>query len=279
MMIKTASLTDKVLHIVKEKGTEKEFSGEYDDFEESGTYLCRQCGLALFRSKMKFRSSCGWASFDEEIPGALTRRVEILCSRCGAHLGHAFEGEGYTEKNLRYCVNSLGLDFVTDLEVYDTEEAIFAGGCFWGIEYYMQQLPGVLKTEAGYTGGHLKNPTSNDVMFNSTGHCEAVRVVYNPTRISYETLAKYFFEIHHFSPWDANGPPRPQLYQSAIFYYTDEQKQIAEKLINELEKLAYAVETKVLPVSPFWRAAAFDQHYYQRRGTPAECHRYEKKFP
>src|SRR5262245_17672515 len=117
-MLKTASLPPEILNIVQNKGTEMPFSGEYDELEQSGSYLCRQCGLALFRSQTKFHSGCGWLSFDEEIAGAVSRspdpdgqRVEVLCSRCGAHLGHVFEGEGFTSKNIRHCINSLSLDF------------------------------------------------------------------------------------------------------------------------------------------------------------------------
>src|SRR5438552_3265062 len=136
MILKTASLTDKTLAVTKDKGTEAPFSGEYDDFGEVGTYLCKQCGLALFRSTSKFHSGCGWPSFDEEIKDAVSlrvdtdgRRTEIMCSRCQAHLGHVFQGEGFTAKNIRHCVNSLSLDYVSDMQVVDTEEAIFAAGC------------------------------------------------------------------------------------------------------------------------------------------------------
>src|SRR5579863_10127498 len=118
-MQKTASLTSQILAVIENKGTESPFSGEYDDFAEQGTYLCRRCGLALFRSQTKFHSGCGWPSFDEEIANAVARksdadglRTEILCARCHAHLGHVFQGEGLTNKNLRHCVNSLSLDFV-----------------------------------------------------------------------------------------------------------------------------------------------------------------------
>src|SRR5260221_11584043 len=125
-MNKDASLTPLVSAVVRDKGTERPFSGEYDDFGDSGTYLCKRCGLALFRSQTKFHSGCGWPSFDEEIPGAVSRqtdadgqRSEIVCSRCKAHLGHVFANEGFTAKNVRHCVNSLSLDFVPNLEVKD----------------------------------------------------------------------------------------------------------------------------------------------------------------
>lgn len=242
MITKTASLTDLVLSVVKSKGTEQPYSGEYDDFGESGTYLCRQCGLPLFRSQTKFHSGCGWPSFDEEMKNAVLteldadgRRQEIVCARCHAHLGHVFSGEGFTAKNTRHCVNSLSLDFVADLSVTDTEEAIFAAGCFWGVEYYLQKLPGVLKTEVGYIGGHQKNPTYQDVCNGNTGHYEALRVVYDPAKITYEQLTKYFFEIHDPTQTNGQGPDLGTQYLSAIFYYDEVQKEIAVKLIKQLE--------------------------------------------
>ncbi|SRR5579885_2359877 len=285
MVLKTASLPDIILAVVRNKGTERPFSGEYDDFGDSGTYLCRQCGLPLFRSATKFHSGCGWPSFDEEIKGAVVRerdadgvRTEILCARCHGHLGHVFSGEGFTAKNTRHCVNSLSLDFVPSLDVRDTDEAIFAAGCFWGVEYYFKKLPGVLKTEVGYSGGIKKNPTYQEVCEKTTGHYEVIRVVYDPDKISYEALTKFFFEIHDPTQTDGQGPDIGEQYLSVIFYYNEEQKSTAIGLINELEKMGYQVATKVLPVSTFWRAEVYHQDYYTKTQKQPYCHRYEKKF-
>jgi peptide methionine sulfoxide reductase msrA/msrB len=284
-MLKTESLPLLVRDIVLNRFTERPFTGEYDEFEEAGTYLCRQCGLALFRSQTKFHSGCGWPSFDEEIIGAVKQipdsdgvRTEILCARCNAHLGHVFRGEHLTNKNLRHCVNSLSLDFVADLTVKDSEEAIFAAGCFWGVEYYFKKLPGVLKTEVGYTGGTTSEPNYKEVCSGDTGHVEAIRVLYDPEKINYEQITKYFFEIHDPTQLNGQGPDIGSQYLSEIFYYDESQKKIAQKLKAELENKGLNIATKILPVSIFWRAENYHQDYYERTKSQPYCHQHVKRF-
>jgi len=282
MTIKTKSLTPQALYVIQNKGTEHPFTGTYTDWEDAGTYLCRQCGLALFRSQTKFHSGCGWPSFDEELPGAVTQktdadgmRTEILCARCGAHLGHVFQGEKLTAKDTRHCVNSLSLDFVPDLQVTDTEEAIFAAGCFWGVEHYFKKLPGVLKTEVGYTGGSKLNPTYEEICEGDTGHFEALRVIYDPRVLSYEKLVKYFFEIHDFTQRDGQGPDLGEQYLSVIFYFDEAQEKMARQLIEVLKRKGYLPATQLLPVAAFWRAEDYHQAYYQKNGKQPYCHRYQ----
>lgn len=271
--------------IICQKSTERPFSGKYNELTLGGTYLCRQCGLALFRSKTKFHSGCGWPSFDQEIQSAVNRqadsdgiRTEILCARCDAHLGHVFQGEGFTVLNTRHCVNSLSLDFVDNLSIEDTEEAIVAGGCFWGVEYYLKQLSGVLKVELGYTGGQTADPSYEDVCRGNTGHVEAVRVLYDPLKLTYETLIKYFFEIHDPTQANGQGPDIGEQYQSAIFYYNEVQKNIVVALSNQLKELGYNIKTHVLPVNLFWPAENYHQDYYQKTGKKPYCHHYVKRF-
>ena len=284
-MIKTNSLPLPLFNIIQNKATEKPFTGEYDQFEESGTYLCRQCGIALFRSHHKFHSGCGWPSFDSEIPTAVKRvpdpdghRTEIVCNCCSAHLGHVFLGEGLTPLNLRHCVNAASLDFVTDLEIQETEEAIFAAGCFWGVEYYFKKLNGILKTEVGYTGGQQEYPTYEAVCAHHTGHVEAIRVLYDPKKINFETVVRYFFEIHDPTQTDGQGPDKGPQYVSVIFYYTEQQKSIACSLKGQLEKNHYQIATQILPVRPFWRAEQYHQQYYEKTQKQPYCHHYTKRF-
>lgn len=285
MQDKSASLTPQQQRIIQEKATEYPFSGQYNDLEEAGTYLCRRCGLALFRGQSKFHSGCGWPSFDEEIPDAVEykldadgHRTEILCNRCHAHLGHVFQGEQFTQKNKRHCVNSASLDFVADRHVQDTEEAIFAAGCFWGVEYYFKKLPGVLKTEVGYAGGIVENPTYEQICSGKTGHFEVIRVIYDPGKISYEALVKYFFEIHDPTQTNGQGPDLGQQYLSVIFFYNDEQKRVANSLIKQLQEKNLKIATQLLPVHTFWPAENYHQDYYTKTGKQPYCHHYQKRF-
>lgn len=285
MLNKTASLTPEVLRIVNDKGTEPPFSGKFLEKATRGTYLCRRCGLALFRADNQFISACGWPSFDDELPHAIKRvldadgqRTEILCQRCDAHLGHVFAGEYHTVKNLRHCVNSLVIEFVENNTVQDTEEAILAAGCFWGVEYYFQKLPGVLKTEVGYTGGRLAKPTYQQVGSHTSGHLEAIRVLYDKDHLSYPDVIKYFFEIHDFTQTDGQGPDKGPQYLSAIFYYNDEQKAAAQEIIHLLQQKKYQVATQLYPVTAFWPAENYHQAYYSKKQQQPYCHTHRKLF-
>lgn len=273
-------------YVIENKGTERAWTGEYISLKDDGTYLCKKCGQALFRSNDKFDSHCGWPSFDDEIPGAIKRipdadgmSTEIVCSNCGGHLGHVFEGEGLTSKNLRHCVNSVSVDFVADdLEKGRYETAILAGGCFWGVEYYLQQMDGVESVVSGYTGGHVKNPSYKEVCTGRTGHAEAVKVVYDPDKVSYEDIVRTFLEIHDPTQINRQGPDIGEQYRSGIFYINEYQRQIAQKLLNILRDKGYDIATELTRASEFYEAEKYHQDYYFDKGSTPYCHGYVKRF-
>jgi peptide methionine sulfoxide reductase msrA/msrB len=277
-------LNDAEKRIILEKGAERPFTGKYWDHFESGTYVCRQCGAALYQSKSKFHSDCGWPSFDDEMPGAVRRqpdadgrRTEILCAQCGGHLGHVFEGEGLTEKNTRHCVNSASLAFIPEAS-RALERAIFAGGCFWGVEHQFRQAKGVRSVTSGFTGGKTENPTYKQVCTGRTGHAEAVEIVFDPKQVTYEELARMLFEIHDPTERNRQGPDVGTQYRSAVFYLSDEQKRVAEKLIGLLRAKGYKVVTEVTPASTFWLAEACHQGYFSKHPERTSCHARVPRF-
>jgi peptide methionine sulfoxide reductase msrA/msrB len=288
-------LTPEQYRIMRKRGTEKSFSGQYNDHYEKGIYYCPGCDTPLFSSETKYDHGSGWPSFsapfDEnyieylEDNSLFRRRTEVRCAVCGAHLGHVFDdGPGPTHKH--YCINSVSMDFKraesqpesesnhsekpneSAKKAAKAENAIFAAGCFWGIEDKFRKTPGVISTEVGYTGGHVKNPTYKQVCTDNTGHTEAVKIAFDPTLISYEELLKVFFSIHDSTQLNRQGPDIGRQYRSAIFYYNDEQKMAAERIIKELEsthRLGKSIATEIVPASKFNKAEEYHQQYYEKR--------------
>lgn len=156
--------------------------------------------------------------------------------------------------------------------------AYFAGGCFWGVEHYMQQLDGVIAVESGYMGGHVDAPSYEQVSSRTSGHLETVRVRFDPARVTYEQVAKRFFEIHDPTQADGQGPDIGPEYRSAIFYTDAEQQKIAQSLIDRLEQRGYDVVTELRTADRFWPAETYHQDYYERTGKTPYCHSRVKRF-
>lgn len=284
---KIEQLSDEEKNVLIHKGTERPFVGKYTNEKSRGIYTCKVCDAPLYDSSTKFDSGSGWPSFDDAIEGAIKRipdadgrRVEIVCANCGAHLGHVFEGEGFTAKNTRHCVNSISLNLVKkpDAKANNLSYAYFAGGCFWGVEYYLQKLDGVKEVISGFMGGHVKNPSYYEVVRTDTGHLETVEVVYDSSVISYEEIAKTFFEIHDPTQTNGQGPDIGEQYLSAIFVSSDEERKTVESLIEKLEAKGYKVATKILEKSEFYAADESHQDYYDKKGSKPYCHGYVKRF-
>lgn len=161
----------------------------------------------------------------------------------------------------------MSLPFVSLAKKEKTEIAIFAGGCFWGVEYFMQQCDGVISTTAGLIGGT-----------DEVEDAEAVEVVFDPRTVSYKTLAQLFFEIHDPTQLNRQGEDEGVEYRSEVFYTNNKQKKIAEKLISILRKKGYGVVTKLTPASEFIAEVEGHQDYYKRKGTLPSCHARVSRF-
>lgn len=280
--VKMNPLRPEEARIIEDKGTEAPFSGELLNNKVEGYYLCRRCDAPLYHSDDKFESGCGWPSFDDEIPGAVIRRrdadglrTEILCKRCGGHLGHVFTGEGFTEKNTRHCVNSVSMKFSPANRL---KRAVFAAGCFWGVEHLFKQKQGVVETRVGYSGGRTETPNYGEVCQGNSGHAEAVEVTYDPEIVGFRELVKFFYEIHDPSQLNRQGPDTGEQYRSIIFFGNDEEQKTAEEVTNVLKTKGQAVVTRIEPVAPFWPAEEYHQDYYDRKNGSPYCHFYAPRF-
>jgi len=165
-----------------------------------------------------------------------------------------------------------------NIDYEGTKTAYFAGGCFWGVEHLMESKKGVKDVVSGFMGGSVEKPSYYAVVMGKTGHVETVEVVYDPKVVSYEELAKLFFEIHNPTQKDGQGPDIGSQYLSVVFYNDEEEKQTTQKLINILESKGYDVATTLHKSSTFYPASAYHQNYYARNGKTPYCHVYKKIF-
>ena len=156
--------------------------------------------------------------------------------------------------------------------------AYFAGGCFWGVEYYFEHLKGVKSAVSGYMGGVMPYPDYRSVCSGLTGHFEVVKIDYDSSIVDFESLLKLFFEIHDFTQINGQGPDIGSQYLSAVFYNDIKEKNITKKLINILTNKGYNVATSLYKAHDFFDAESFHQNYYQRKGGVPYCHSYKKIF-
>lgn len=281
-------LNDAEKRVILQKGTEYPNTGEYNNHYENGTYVCRQCNQALYHSSSKFKSNCGWPSFDDEIAGAVDRvldsdgrRTEIVCSNCKGHLGHVFVGEQFTAKNTRHCVNSISMQFIPEgkevpaaLRYEENEESsetiTFGAGCFWCVEVLFQKLKGVTHVESGYAGGKIKNPTYKMICQGNTGAVEVAQITYNPAIISTEKLIDIFFHVHDPTTLNRQGNDVGDQYRSVIFYHTEEQQKIAEHVRSQIDQSnlwSDPIVTTIEKIYNYSKAEDYHQDYYNNNAT------------
>ena len=307
---KIQNLTEIQKFVTQHDGTEKAFDNEYWDNKRDGIYVDVVSGKPLFSSTDKYDSGTGWPSFTKPIDGDEIKtksdfklgveRTEVRSDTADSHLGHVFDDGPKEKGGKRFCINSAAMKFIakTDLAkegygeylgLFDEKEknranfesAILAGGCFWGLEELIRKQDGVIDVKAGYSGGSLPNPTYEIVSSGFSGHAESIEVIFDSKKISYDTLLRFFFQIHDPTTLNQQGNDRGSQYRSAIFYQNERQKKTAEKLIkaaNESGVFPDKIVTEATKAGEFYAAENYHQDYLQKNPSGYTCHTIRKDW-
>ncbi|VVC03990.1 Peptide methionine sulfoxide reductase MsrB [Candidatus Bilamarchaeum dharawalense] len=269
-------LTREEEDVIVRKGTEHPFTGEYDKFFKDGMFVCRRCNAPLYLSRDKFDAHCGWPSFDQEIHGRVKRlpdgmRTEIQCAKCGAHLGHVFEGENWTRKNTRHCINSISMRFIPK-EKLKLETVVLGAGCFWCSEAVFLMVPGIFSVIPGYAGGTVENPNYKQVSEGTTGHSEVVKLEYDSKEIAFRGILELFFAMHDPTTPNKQGHDEGSQYRSIILYSSMKQKKEAEKFLEKIQdEFAAPIVTEIKKLEKFYPAEKYHQHYYENNQNQPYC--------
>jgi peptide methionine sulfoxide reductase msrA/msrB len=276
--------------VLREKETERPYTGKLLYNKDKGVYKCAGCGNELFTDEMKFDSHCGWPSFDKEIAGGKIKKVEdnslgmhrteIVCAKCGGHLGHLFD-DGPTATGLRYCVNSESLTFQKEMAVAEATKTknnidtiTLGGGCYWCVEAVYEMLDGVVSVTSGFSGGTVVNPTYREVCMGTTGHAEVVQIVYDTKKTSLDEILKVFFTVHDPTTLNRQGADEGEQYRSVILYRNNEQYKTAKSIVDELNKRKVydnPVVTQIVPFNVFYKAEDYHQDYYSQNQEKPYC--------
>jgi len=273
-------LEPEAFRILRNHETEKPFCGRFHAHKESGWYLCAGCGLPLFHSSAKYESGTGWPSFfravaKENIESVEDdsygmHRTEIKCARCRGHLGHVFD-DGPAPTGQRFCLNSESMSFRPDRLPH--ARAWFAAGCFWGVQMSFDALPGVVSTRVGYMGGNVPRPSYPMTCTGTTGHAESIEIEYDSTKVGYEELVRFFFEMHDPTTVNRQGPDVGSEYRSALFVSGPEQEKVAKAVIADLaarKAFPAPIVTQVAAADEFFPAETYHQAYYKTHRV--QCH-------